>query len=297
LNDKSNTPSKSILIKAQDKSQNEADKETFMHLLMREGCAVILLFLSLYLLLALGSFHAADPGWTYTGKDEVIHNSMGRAGAWLADVLFNLFGYVAFLLPVLLAHRAVLFLKKDFVFKAPEYPRLLARVATWLAFMAFACGLLALHILAHNNLPADSAGGVVGLEMASFSVKAFNVLGGSIILFALLLVSISFATNISWVTVVEIVGKKSLQLFNKLQVLAERAIRKQQEKEEIKEKQSEREQKFEVAKKRSAERKTPTISQPKPEVPVSKRVEKERQKSLFTTKSIFLSYRFSRFLL
>ena len=277
MNDKSNKSSSGKLLSPEP-------KESLMQLLLREGCAVILLFLSLYLLLALSSFSASDPGWTYTGTDGAVHNSMGRAGAWLSDVLFNLFGYVAFLLPVLLVYLAVLILKKTFVFKAPDYLPAAARFFTWLAFMAFACGLITLHILTSNALP-EGAGGVLGYEVARFAVKAFNVLGASIILLALLLVAISFATNISWVSVVEILGKKSLKLFDHLQVILERAIRKQKEKEDIKEIQSEREQKFEVGRKRIAERKTPTISPPKPAVVTSNRVEKERQKSLFSTKS------------
>lgn len=49
---------------------------------------------SMYLCVAMGTFSAFDPAFSHTGAGEVT-NSAGPAGAWLSDVVFQLFGYAA----------------------------------------------------------------------------------------------------------------------------------------------------------------------------------------------------------
>src|SRR5690606_41619011 len=74
---------------------------------MIEGLMIILLAVALYLLLALNSYSPEDPGWSGTGASPVINNTVGRSGAWLADALFLLFGYLAYLFSLLLGYRAL----------------------------------------------------------------------------------------------------------------------------------------------------------------------------------------------
>ena len=62
--------------------------------------------LAAYLLLAIGTYSVGDPGWSSTGNGAGISNSAGATGAWIADVLLSLFGYVSYLFPVLLGFRA-----------------------------------------------------------------------------------------------------------------------------------------------------------------------------------------------
>ena len=73
---------------------------------LREGALIALVALCLYLCLALFSFNPSDPGWSYTGVDSEVSNLMGRLGAWIADVLFFLFGYLACIFPMMLGYQA-----------------------------------------------------------------------------------------------------------------------------------------------------------------------------------------------
>ena len=66
-----------------------------------EGMVIALIALSMYLLLALISFDSRDPGWSYVGHVDAVRNAAGRAGAFSADLLLGLFGYMAYLFPVL----------------------------------------------------------------------------------------------------------------------------------------------------------------------------------------------------
>ena len=69
----------------------------------REGMFILVTTLALYLLLALSSYSPDDPGWSHTGRSVSVVNQGGVVGAWLADVLFYLCGYMAYLFPVMVA--------------------------------------------------------------------------------------------------------------------------------------------------------------------------------------------------
>src|SRR3546814_10942441 len=72
-------------------------------LLWRDIALILIAPLLLYLLASLLSFSPSDPGWSHSGSlTAPLHNVGGRVGAWLADVLLHLTGYVAYLLPVML---------------------------------------------------------------------------------------------------------------------------------------------------------------------------------------------------
>ena len=71
---------------------------------LREGAMIVLMALALFLLTALVTYNSADPGWSYTGSRDSVHNAAGAIGAWFADVLYNLFGYLSYLFPVIIAY-------------------------------------------------------------------------------------------------------------------------------------------------------------------------------------------------
>ena len=70
--------------------------------LAREGALIGWLAACLYLLLALLSFSPHDPGWSTTGANQIVENAAGPVGAWLANILFSLFGYLAYLFPLMM---------------------------------------------------------------------------------------------------------------------------------------------------------------------------------------------------
>ena len=78
---------------------------------IRESAFVLLVPVAGYLLVALASFDAADPGWSHSGSTAIVQNWGGRAGAWLADLLLYLIGRMAFLLPLVLLWYAWRFLR------------------------------------------------------------------------------------------------------------------------------------------------------------------------------------------
>ena len=71
---------------------------------LREGALFILSALAIFLLVSLASYHPADPGWSNSGEVVRIYNAGGLIGAWLADVLLYLLGYLAYLFPVMVGY-------------------------------------------------------------------------------------------------------------------------------------------------------------------------------------------------
>ena len=70
---------------------------------LREGLILVEIAVCIYLACALLSFDSADPGWTFTGSSPQVSNMMGASGAWFADVALAIFGFMAFVFPLLLA--------------------------------------------------------------------------------------------------------------------------------------------------------------------------------------------------
>ena len=116
--------------------------------MLREAGLYILVAVAVYLLISLWTYHAADPGWSHSGSSSQVENLGGRAGAWLADVLLNLFGYVAFLFPLLAGVAAA----RIFLNRKHDNPRD-ARVSA-LIFAGFVLTVL-------------GAGGLTGLHFAT----------------------------------------------------------------------------------------------------------------------------------
>src|SRR5712675_2527306 len=126
---------------------------------LRESAIIALGIVALVLLLALLTYSPDDPGFSFTGNSPVVHNRIGPIGAWLADVLFFLFGRPAFLFPVMLGAACWLLFRRD---KTEQTSRLntAVRIAGFVVVLVTSCGLVTLHWDAGSL--RETAGGVVG---------------------------------------------------------------------------------------------------------------------------------------
>ena len=78
-----------------------------MQRLVREGTLIVYFLLALFLLIALVSYSPNDPGFTTTGTGDIVNNAVGVYGAWTADILLHLLGYLAYGFPALLAYKGL----------------------------------------------------------------------------------------------------------------------------------------------------------------------------------------------
>ena len=246
---------------------------------LKEGALFIFITLMIYFLVILVSYHSEDPGWTNQVSDNnLISNAGGVVGAWFADVLLLLFGYLAYLVPVMIGYTGWLIYKgrnPDGTFDTHKF---WMRCVGFLFTLINGTGLASLHFATMpGNLPDDSSGGVLGSLVSNFLIGGFGVLGATLFLLTLFLVGLSLFTGISWLTVMDHAGKYSLATVSFLRS----KITLMQEYYAGRKARLEREEAVKVDKRKLETRKPPKIEPVIKELPSSDRLEMERQVSLF----------------
>lgn len=243
---------------------------------LREAALWVFGALAAIVLLALLTYHPADPGFSSTGGGGAVNNRIGSAGAWFADLAFMLFGRPAFLFPVMVMLAGWL------VFRERRNPgpldrRLLAaRFGGFVLTLATSCGLATLHF-AEALLP-ETAGGIVGQLVGPQGLQAvMGLLGATLLLLALWLAGVSLFTGVSWLAVMDRTGRAALWLVDQARALVARAGRWL----EGRRARQARAEAVRASAARQVKRTPPKIEPVVKRVEPSVRVEKERQVPLF----------------
>ncbi len=262
--------------------RRDADARDQLSTRLREGALIALAAISLFLLLALFTYSPDDPGWSRTGTGSDIDNAVGPVGAWVADVFYAVFGYMAYLFPLLLGFQAWRVFRDRLSTSGVDPVILGLRVVGFILVMLASTALAAIGS-AEAEIPFG-AGGVLGASVGDASVEAFSVIGARLILVAILLFGLTIFTDLSWIALMDKTGELALQTFDVLRDRFEQLRSKYRERRSVKQMQSQRREAVVKQIARQKDRVPPKIEPPKPKAPQpSKRVEKERQKSLFDT--------------
>jgi S-DNA-T family DNA segregation ATPase FtsK/SpoIIIE len=247
--------------------------------LWREVALVVAAPALLYLLASLVSYSSADPGWSRTGSvTGDIQNFGGPAGAHIADFAFGLFGWMAYTLPLILGGItwvALFGMDSDGDGQVDLGPAL--RLVGIVGVLVAGTGLMQLWFGASSALPTTSSGGVLG-ELVGRSVTVVFGLAGGHLLLALVLVSITLATGLSWFAVMEWIGARILGLFERAKAGREQAAEWQR----TRVLREEREEVRKVETQKRAKREPVHIEAPAPAVvEKSDRAKREQQIPLF----------------
>lgn len=165
---------------------------------VKEGSFIALCALSLFLCIALATHHISDPGWSRANSSDRIINSAGAVGAWSADVLLTFFGYLAYLFPLLLTIAGVLVFKSYAISRRPAILWAL-HLGGLLLVLAGGCGLIA--------ICANDAGGIIGSVITGLLANKLSSVGSVLLFFTMFLVGITIGTGVSWVRLMELIGK------------------------------------------------------------------------------------------
>ena len=252
---------------------------------LRESALVVLVAVGVYLLLALVSFDRTDPGWSVSGSGGEIANMGGSAGAFFADLFLFLFGYLAYLAPLMVAYSGWLLYREVNDNGQADYHVLGIRWGGFVLTLIAGCGLSSLHF-DQGFLPSD-AGGLLGNLVASAFVLAFSYIGTTLLLLALFFAGITIFTSLSWLKVIDSTGKITVLIYEyiwrQISILIEmyRTHRASADATAEAELLRPAKKKLVKAKPRRRPRIEPTIGQ----APVSERVQREKQIPLFEGKS------------
>jgi len=176
--------------------------------LFREVGGIVCLFTALIGLLALISFDVNDPGWSHTGTGVGINNSVGRVGAWFADVSMYLFGYMAYLIPLVIGVSGWLLFRRSVSTTDTYRPFVFVRLIGVALMLVSASGLADLHAGVQTGaLPQGTfGGGILGTAVAWRLVPLLQHLGTTLVLLAAFFSSLTLAFGTSWIRLIEMVG-------------------------------------------------------------------------------------------
>ena len=247
---------------------------------LREGAVILIGAAALLLLVALLSYSPDDPGFSFTGAGQnEVSNLVGRAGAWLADVLFFLFGGPAYLFPVMLAAACWITYRNRDNAESASHANSMLRLAGFLIVLICTCALATLHW--NSELLRQSSGGVVGSLVGRSILGNFNFLGATLMLLALCMAGVSLAFGVSWFSIMDRIGAGAWQAV--AWIKARRMTRRDMA--EGDQRRAARKEVAQVEQKKSLARPKPRIEAPAPVVERSERVEKERQVPMFEAKA------------
>ena len=183
---------------------------------LREVALILLWALAGYLLVALMTYSPQDPGWSHSGSGAPITNRGGIIGAWLADILRSLCGYMAYVFPLLLAYAGWLIFHARGEGGRRGAVEALIRGAGFLLTLVSGSALAALHLRGDITPAPLGPGGILGEVTADAALRAFSSTGGSLLLLALFLVGVTLFTGLSWLRVLDLVGHLTLLVNRRL---------------------------------------------------------------------------------
>jgi S-DNA-T family DNA segregation ATPase FtsK/SpoIIIE len=161
---------------------------------LSEFLGVALFALGLIWLIALVTHEPTDPVWFFTtGASHPPINFVGRVGAFLSELSFQLFGYAAYLIPAVIGVLGWHY----FWCQTPDAAYTKATGATLL----FACSSAFLSLVFGSTDVAGApfdAGGGLGAWLGSWLADYLNRTGSIIVLLTLLMLSVILSTQFSF---------------------------------------------------------------------------------------------------
>ncbi len=254
---------------------------------LREGGLIGVIALCLYLSLALFSFDPADPGWSYTGSNEAVSNIVGRSGAWVADVMLFVFGYWAYIFPLLLAYQAWQMFRDRQRQVEFSWAIVAFRLFGFFVTITAGAGLAALHFYGSGITLREGSGGVIGGEIISLLEPSFSYVGATLILLASFLIGMTAFADISWLGTMDYTGRQTLALLGNIQSQISKFKASRAEKVKVRKSTEDRREALEQQVERNMNRAAVKIEKaPVKKRQVSDRVARERQGSLFKVAAV-----------
>ncbi|WP_298447258.1 DNA translocase FtsK [uncultured Marinobacter sp.] len=208
--------------KAKQSPQNLTEKQLRFRRLAaqgaREGAVIGLIALCIYLAMALVTFNPADPGWASIGHDTSVLNAAGRSGAWLASLLMDFFGHVAYLFPMMVAGYAIMLIRRRNDSLDLHWPLFLMRFGGFLLILLSATSLLSLYSV--FGLGASS-GGVLGTAVSDAMIRFFNLPATTLLLIAIFLFALTVTVGLSWFWLMDQLGGLTLRFGQYLKKLVQ----------------------------------------------------------------------------
>ncbi|HEX7036146.1 MAG TPA: DNA translocase FtsK 4TM domain-containing protein [Pseudomonadales bacterium] len=177
---------------------------TNSHVPVREISLIGLTAIALFALLAIASYSPGDPSFSFTGSGGKVENLVGRSGAWFADLMLYLFGWVSYLLPFALIVVGVRLIRHRE--ERLSWSLVTVRLLGWIGVLLASCVLIQLHFVSPGRLPAG-VGGIIGEWLANTGVPVFGWVGLTLLALTALIIGLQAAAGFSWLQLAEATGR------------------------------------------------------------------------------------------
>jgi S-DNA-T family DNA segregation ATPase FtsK/SpoIIIE len=175
--------------------------------IMEVGMIISCVF-SFFLLLAMASFHPADPGWSQAGLQSNVNNWVGPIGAWFADILFFILGSFAYSLPFCCAFLGWFLFQQTKTLLEIDYLTIGLRLIGIILLVLGATGLLSMNMEDIHNY---TSGGMVGDVLSSSLIPYFSLVGTTLLLLCFFCTGFTLLSGVSWVVIVDKIGELAIQ--------------------------------------------------------------------------------------
>jgi len=184
---------------------------------IREVLVIASLIFALYLLISLFSFNTDDSAWSYSVSNTVIQNHAGAVGAYIADFLLSVFGYFGYLIPFLFLMSGWRLYQSRLNQKTFDHFIFSIHSAGVLLLFVGGCGILWMHFNVNTWLPSEirGAGGIIGYTVGPVLLKLTGFDGSTLIMLALCMIGLTLYTGLSWLLVMDSIGKFALNIITK----------------------------------------------------------------------------------
>ena len=173
---------------------------------------------SIYILISLISYSAADSAYFYQTNDPNVMNLGGPLGAVVSDILLSTIGLGSYLLLLFISLWSLESLApKIFNLSSPKFLfRIIGGLLSLICFTA-----LCEFYIAGQSFPQGSSGGFIGKFIFSNLVLIFGLIGSLLFLLIFLIPSATLGLNISWPLLFTYAGKLILKISLLLRLLLE----------------------------------------------------------------------------
>jgi S-DNA-T family DNA segregation ATPase FtsK/SpoIIIE len=182
--------------------------------IFREATWFVLLFLGLYITLALGSYSPIDPSWSNAVNNINIHNMGGILGAYLSDLTLYAFGISAWWLVFLSIYS--IFLIYPRIENADYHTKHILAVHYFGFFVLIlsSAALEAGHVINISAQFPAGQGGFLGHLIHVGLYSTIGYIGSLIFLVIAFAIGFSLFTGWSWITISEGIGNFLFNLIN-----------------------------------------------------------------------------------
>ncbi|MCV2401305.1 DNA translocase FtsK 4TM domain-containing protein [Marinomonas sp. C2222] len=185
-------------------STSESVRSPIWNMFAKQAGFIVALLFLFFFGLATYSYHPDDPSWFYSGTNNPIQNSMGPAGAVIADLTSSFFGALFYTLPPLFIWVAIVLWRNPHAM-LPLNNALLCTVGSVL-YLSFGSVLCFLHTVGNPELQYGS-GGILGNGLGQLLYGVIGYDGSTLVSLALVLLSVTLLFQLHWLSLMDRLGE------------------------------------------------------------------------------------------